>query len=377
MRKAILNLIFIGISISRMAFAQLDNKAFCSPAADSLENKQFAVHFEHLNYLRNNEYFTKIADGYTLFGLHAIPELHYQVSPEFRLEAGAFVRIDYGNKGVKEIQPTFTARYSKGNHQILMGTLDGGLQHQLIEPLYDFENQLTRRIENGFQYKFNGKKASLDAWVDWRNMIYSNSPVQEEILAGIRFEPVLLETRLLRITLSEQGTVYHKGGQIDISNLPLTTWFHNSLGTKIDINPGSGSFLKKIQVQAFGVNFLDNSNQKKFKYSKSLSSYFNLSAETKWGTVMLSYWQTSAFPSYQGGKLYRTISSNIKNPGYQEETRKLLFIRIMKDWKIGPDLWITARVEPYFDLRNNLWEFSHGLYINYRGQIWKSKTTNP
>jgi hypothetical protein len=86
---------------------------------------------------------------------------------------------------------------------------------------------------------------------------------------------------------------------------------------------------------------------------------------------MASYWESPGLPSYQGGRLYRTVSSSILTPGYQEKFRKLFILRILTEFKIGPDIWITSRIEPYFDLRNTKWEFSHGLYINYRGKIWK------
>ena len=71
--------------------------------------------------------------------------------------------------------------------------------------------------------------------------------------------------------------------------------------------------------------------------------------------------------------MYRSVSGNIKNLGYFENSRELIFVRILKDWEVMPDFWISARVEPYFDLKNNLFEFSHGLYFNYRGELWKSK----
>ena len=361
--------------ISLNLHAQLNNEAFFAPfKGDTLEEKQFSLQLDHLNFLKNNEYFTKITDGRTLFGMHIIPKAVYQAHPKLRLEGGAFLWKDYGSKGFQQVEPVFTARFMAGTNQVLMGTLDGGLQHNLIEPLYDFENQLIRRLEYGFQWKHQSQKLKLDAWVDWRNMIYPNSRDQEQIVGGINAEPVLYEGNRTKVSLSFQGNVYHSGGQIDTSNLPLTTWFNGAAGFKTRTTPGNGIFLKYIELQAYMVGFKDNSTTKKFDFTSAGAAYINLSAKTRWVELMLSYWESKKIVSYQGGPLYRSISNNTKNLGYAEDSRQLIFIRILKDWEIMPNIWITARVEPYFDLKNNFWEFSHGLYINYKGELWKSKT---
>jgi hypothetical protein len=178
------------------------------------------------------------------------------------------------------------------------------------------------------------------------------------------------------VSLSLQANVYHSGGQIDTSNLPLTTWFNGAAGFKARTIPGNGIILKHLEIQAFVVGFSDNSNKKQFDFTRAGAAYVNVSAKTRWFELMVSYWDSKKIMSFQGGPLYRSISNNTKNLGYTENSRQLVFIRILKDWEIMPNIWISARVEPYFDLKNNLWEFSHGLYINYRGELWKSKTKN-
>jgi hypothetical protein len=355
-------------------WAQLDNSAFYpSEGMDSLETRQFSVSLDHLNFLKNNEYFGKIEDGRTFFGFHAIPRLHYQAHPRFRIEGGLFAWKDYGANGFKQLEPVFTARYMAGPNQILMGTLDGGLEHNLIEPLYDFENQLQRRLEYGFQWKHKSKNWKVDAWVDWRNMIYPNSPEQEQIVGGLLLEPTLYEGRRTKIQLSLQGNAYHKGGQIDTLNLPLITWLNGAAGIKIRTIPGHGIILKHLEFQGYTVGFRDQSNVKSFDFSQSASLYLNLKAKTQWVDLMLSYWNGHDFISFQGGSLFRSISSSPKNPDYFVSQRQLLLVRLLKDWEVAPNIWISARLEPFLDLKTNKWEFSHGLYINYRGQLWKSK----
>jgi hypothetical protein len=355
------------------AKAQLNNEAFFSETRDTLATGEFGVYLDHLNFTRNNEYFNKITDGYTLFGFHLIPSVRYQIASGLQLESGVFLWKDYGAKGFQMVEPVLTFRYTTGNHRILMGTLEGGLQHRLIEPLYEFENQLNRRLEYGLQWKYQKPGISCDAWIDWRTMIYPRSDKQEEVLGGLHLERELKLGTKFRSTLSFQGTAYHKGGQIDTIDKPLITWFHGAPGGSVEYLHSPSGFLRSLALQAYAVGFLDYSFFDAFDYKKTLSPYLNLSIGTKLGMLMFSYWESPGFPSYQGGRLYRTVSSSQHTVGYQEKSRQLLLIRIMSDFRIGPDVWITSRIEPYYDLRNKIWEFNHGFYINYRGKIWKSK----
>ena len=361
---------------SSIGFAQVDNHVFYSDSVSSLEPGQFDIRLDHLNFTRNYEYFNKITDGYTLYGFHLIPTVRYQATDKVSLEGGGFIWKDYGAKGFQSIEPVMRFLYQTGRHKIMMGTLEGGLQHKLIEPLYDFENQLNRRLEYGLQWKYATPSSYCDAWIDWRTMIYPQSNKQEEVSGGLHVLRKFEMGSGFSSTLSFQGTAYHKGGQIDTVDKPLITWFHAAPGATLRYKISEHGFLKAIDLQAFAVGFLDYSFFDAFSYKKTLSPYLNLSLNTKIGVLMFSYWESTGFPSYQGGRLYRTVSSSMHTPGYQESSRSLLLIRWKSEYKIGPDIWITSRIEPYYDLRNKIWEFNHGFYINYRGQIWKSKKSN-
>jgi len=366
-------LLFFVLSLGHKCEAQLNNQAFFSEEKDSLEIGQAALFIDHLNFTKNNEYFSKITDGYTLFGFQLMPTVKYRFNHGFSLETGAFLRKDYGAKGFEEFEPVLTARYNSGKHTILMGTLEGGLQHGMIEPFYEFENQLISRLENGLQWKFKGSRVKADAWIDWRTMIYDYSPKQEEVFGGIVVSREILQAKGLNLSLDFQGTAYHKGGQIDTIPNPLITWFHGAPGFKLFYKHAEHGFFRGLGLQAFVPAFLDYSFSNKLPFNKNLSPYVNLSADFSAGTLMLSYWESEGFQHYRGGRLYRTVSSSIHQPGRIEKQRRLLIIRWLSNYKLGPDIWLSTRIEPYFDLENKLWEFSHGLYINFRSKVKKPK----
>ena len=89
--------------------------------------------------MKDNEYFGPIADGYTLFGTQINPQLGYKISRYLSLEAGVFLMKDFGNKNFTTIAPTYSLRYCKNNFKMIFGNLNGSINHNLIEPLYNFE----------------------------------------------------------------------------------------------------------------------------------------------------------------------------------------------------------------------------------------------
>jgi hypothetical protein len=207
-------------------------------------------------------------------------------------------------------------------------------------------------------------------------MIYNYSPKQEEVFGGIVLSRSILSGNAWTGSLDFQGTAYHKGGQIDTIPTPLVTWFHAAPGLKLFYRHSSSAGFRGLGFQAFAPVFLDYSFSNKLPFNRNLSPYLNISAEFKHGTLMFSYWQSEGFQHYRGGRLYRTVSSSIHQPGRIERRRQLLIIRWMSDFKIAPDIWLSTRIEPYFDLENKFWEFSHGMYLNFRTKIRKPKISS-
>lgn len=357
---------------------QPDNRAFYArPVSDSIPAGQWDLHLDYLGFLRNNEFFNELTEGYTLFGNQWMPRMRYSPYRGIDLEAGVFLQQDFGSPGLKQVLPVFSAGFAAGAHRFRFGTLEGGLAHRLAEPLYDFENHLRRRMEYGFQWKWEppgGRCGGLEAWVDWRNQIYDRSAEQEEIQAGIHLRDLLiLRKDSFRILGHFQGTAQHKGGQIDTSGLPLLTWFHGGPGLSLNWQSASRKGLRSVSLSAFALGFRDQSPQARLDYRSSLSPYITLQGVFSWGTLMVNYWHSTGYASPVGGVLFRTVSSRNDRPVRDLRSRELLFLRYIKDWPLSGGLWISLRLEPFFDLRSQRWEFSHGLYFTFRGKILKGR----
>jgi hypothetical protein len=342
--------------------AQINNNGFIfEPKADSNTTSKWNVQLNTFSYFHNREFFGKIADGYTLFGNQISPSIIYSPAKNVTLEAGIFLWKDFGNQYFSSIQPTFTVNIKKDSTQFRFGNLKGNLNHQLIDPLYNFEGIISNNLENGIQLITKKNGSFFDLWVDWQKMIYQNSPFKEEIWGGIHYRPVLYKKNNAIIRLPIQFTAYHKGGQITIDNRPLKTEINLALGFESIWN--RTGFFRKIAFQNYVLGFKEQSNVIK-EYKSGLGLYLNFMAEHKSLSTMISYWKGNSFYSKAGTDIYQSVNRN--NQSNTEKIRNLLIFKFYRDFKIIDKLMLTARFEPYFDLNNGIFEHSEGLFITYK-----------
>ena len=351
--------------VSFGAKAQLNNSSLETfQHLDSTKSKQFSFHFESFSFLKNNEYFLNIADGYTLFGNQFSPKVAYQPAPHVRIEAGVYAWKDFGNDAFTKIQPIFTVKIEKDSSQFLFGNLEGQLNHHLVEPMMNFERVILNRQESGIQYTRRKQNTFFDSWIDWQNMIYKNSDTKEEIFAGVSWNKTLINSPNFRFSIPFQMTFKHRGGQITRDTAQVITNINTAIGVEAEWR--TKGFLQKIRMQNYWVGYKQNSNYHPY-FPDGSGIYLNLTAETKMVNLMISYWKSSGYMSDTGGDLYQSVGRTFRNPNAIEKNRKLLIIRVMKDWKVINNLWLTFRFEPYFDLNNkNTFEHSESLFLTYR-----------
>ncbi|RNI33005.1 hypothetical protein EFA69_00865 [Rufibacter immobilis] len=367
------------------AVAQLNNKALeqrFPVKPDQTGELQLGLNV--LGYQKNNEYFNDIAEGYTLFGYHLNPRLVYFASPNVRIDAGVQVQKDFGTRSYSLVQPTFTIRYEENGMALLFGTLEGHLNHGYIEPLYDFERVITNRLENGIQFLLDKPGVKLDAWMDWQRYIRRMDPFQEEVAGGASAEFTLYRTPVALgleentpgtetyIGLPLQFTAQHRGGQIDDTELPLVTLTNVAAGLVIRKNYGR-KVLKALYFQPYVVGWKDFSNEKQQAFKQGGGLYLNAGIDTKYQNVMLSYWRGSGYYAELGGKLFQSVSTNFKAPGYTEKNRQLLIVRFMHDIKLMQGLDLTLRLEPFVDFDNPKLEFSNSLYLSFNSDFFLAR----
>ena len=361
---------------SAPGYSQLDNSSLLfNNDIDTTKEEQFFIKFQNLDFMKNNEYSGPMADGYTLFGYQLNPQLGYQISRNLTLEGGIYLSKDFGNKNFTEISPTYSLRYRKKDFKMIFGNIDGSLNHQLVEPIYNFERILTNRLENGMQFMVNKKRYDFDIWVDWLHMIYKQSNTKEKFQVGIctNFLKVDNTNWMFRVPL--QVTLVHTGGQIDTLN---------KIGSSTDVNSSGGIVLtRKTNSRLFQKIYMDVRYLRKdyaYFYNSTVVSRHgdgllaNLGFKSDYGTdLMFTYWYGNYYYNDYGGFLYTSVSQTVPYPGYVESIRDLIIMRFTKKINLAKNINLTLRAEPYFDIRLNYFEYSYGFYITVDEKAWLRK----
>ena len=372
--KGALLLILSSIVISFNIYGQLNNSAFYLPPNYHTEKKH-DLYFDLniLGFTKNNEYFNKISDGYTLFGYQLNPDILFFPSENVMLRAGLFTWKDFGNNGYSRVSPTFTVDIEWKSFHFLFGTLNGAMQHRLIEPIYDFERVMTDRLENGIQAVFNRGRFFVDFWIDWENMLYKGDPEQEKLSGGFVTKFRIVDKERYKLEIPFQIFGMHRGGQIDASPLPIKTAFNTAIGLSGECLFPGNAFFHGIRTDDYLVLYDDLSFEKLDVYNEGYGVYLNLMLKTRLFDFMISYWNGHHYISGYGGTLYNSRSTTFKHPDYIEPNRELLIFRLLQDIQIIDNLYITVRFEPFYDFHKTRFEFSHGLYVNYRHTFFLKK----
>ncbi|MFD1144393.1 hypothetical protein ACFQ4C_24920 [Larkinella insperata] len=344
--------------ISHTSSAQLPNQALEQRASlDSAQKWQFR--FNGLGFVRNNEYFGPIADGYTLFGYQFNPRVACQPAPNVVLEAGVYVKKDFGQDRITQLAPTFTIKFRHRNWNYLFGTLEGSVGHRLIEPLYNFERLLQQRIENGLQINHQTKRTFFDFWISYLQNTLPGYARQEHFWGGLSFKQRICDPgQAWSLSIPVQVTAFHAGGQNISSPLPVRTALNAAGSLSLTWQNPTPGLVRSARLDTYLVGYSENAD----KPSSGGALYPNLTVHLKPVTVLLSYWNGNLYRADLGGDLYQSYTRRY-NSTYREPHRRLLIARFLKDVKITDGLGVTVRFEPHYDLANHLFEHSEGVYI--------------
>jgi hypothetical protein len=368
MKRALLILIFTvaGFHSSWAQFNPIAIENRIRPDSNAVGEVHF--NFYNFNYVRDYEYSNQFHDGYTLYGTQLQPQLVYYAHPNLAIVAGAYIRKDFGDNGVNDSKPLFALKYHKKDLSLIFGSLEGGIHHGYIEQLWDFERQITDPIQYGTQLIIEKKNWKLDAWIAWQKQIYTPSPVKEEIIGGLTAERSLWQSNGWKLSLPLQFLVYHKGGQTDtLKSVPLLTIGNGATGLKLHKEIGGN--VQEVFTDNYIVGYKDFSPTKIQAFQGGYGLWFNAGANTRWGSIVASYWKGNNFQTIKGMPLYESVSSTLYDAGYKEKSRSILLLRYAYQHELLPHLYLDVRVEPHVDLgtsRTEQLQFQGSFFLTYK-----------
>lgn len=334
MRINVLLSSLVCVLIYNSVSAQLDNRFFDLNYFDEpLDSGHWNFSLDNLSVTRNTEYLNMIHYGRTDFGHQLLPAFNYQINKNAKISLGGFPRYDFGTNGFKEARPFYQFSYNLKNHRFIFGSLEGSLQHDMVEPIVGYDQIIRRRIEEGMQLKYDHKRWKYDVWIDWQKMIYPNSPFNEVIVAGynVYYRPIVKEKHELR--LNTQALTYHSAGEINQKVEPVVMFFNFAHGIDYEWRPNQNFSLFS---SFYGVYHEDISTNQSYYFLDGLGQLVTLRAKYKAYSLVLNYWDAHEFMAPLGEGIF--LSASDKNIGNPKRYRKMAMARLVAEKQINSNL---------------------------------------
>ncbi len=322
-------------------YSQYENSFFDhNKYENTIDSSHLLFHFDNLSYFRNAEYLSPIDKGSTYIGFQLLPYVQYSINKKAQIYGGINLRYDFGNPEIRSIEPYFKFTYEDVlKHNIVFGSLDGTLQHRMIEPLYDYEKAITDRFEQGLQITKPGKVLDYDIWIDWHDMIYENDPKNEKFVAGYNFyfNPVNKETD--KLSLNAQGITVHSAGEIDKNSAPNSVEYNFAYGLEY-----THSFSDKTDLFMSGhvALYEDLSDNLVNGVIDGVGHLGVLRLTHHDYQFVLNYWDSYQYQGPWGEQLYHSLGN--KNWPSAQDFRKMLGARVGYEVTIGKNLIFLNRL---------------------------------
>lgn len=326
------------------------------------KNNNLSLRFQSNSFFIDNEYFNKIVEGYTLIGYWIQPELEFKLKHDIRISLGANCLKYSGLENYSAIKPTYCVEYKPSDKFAMkIGVIDGTRHHNMEAPLLHPEYEYTNSIEEGLQFKFNYNKLTADLWLNWEDFIFHGDSAQEKLTVGMSGKYLLNKNeRKLRAYIPFQSTVFHKGGQIDISEANLQTLINLASGIGFRYTFDNNNTLYIIN---YILIFADNSPNPELSYENGKAYYLKTVFKSRFLRSYINFWQSDKYISAHGDPLFHNVSTY--KTGITETERQLLFAGCEFTKQIAKGLELSSFAEIIFDINNSVTDFAFGMKIRF------------
>jgi hypothetical protein len=287
----------------------------CQEKEDTLSGpgKVYLI-LKNINFIKNNEYFNPIVEGYTLVGYFIQPEIVFSPSKKVKLQLGTHLLNYAGADNISQVKLVFSTTYNFTENTFLtLGTLNGSDKHRMLDPHFDKERLYNTYVEDGLQFVTENDHIFSDTWVSWENFIFKGDTTREIFTSGESFR--FISARLadvLRVEIPIQLQFKHYGGQISNYSEHVETFFNLSGGIRINFDIGQGRLgTAGIEYIQFLFNELTKTNQ--LGITNGSASWFRFHYKYKQFYFGSYYWRSHDFFAPNGNPIYSSVSDIQKN----------------------------------------------------------------
>ncbi len=336
-----------------------------SPILPKADSNQLSLAVDMTGFFKNNEYFSPVADGQTLPGVSFIPVLGYQVSDRFRAELGAYAVKYSGRNPLADLQAFVRLQYAiTSNFNVVLGNLYGGVNHRLIEPLYQWERQYTANPESGLQFILHSDRWFTDVWVDWQHFIERGDSVPEVLTFGTSVTGQLTDPdSKFNLTVPLQILIHHQGGQIDTSDDPMIVLGNLATGLCSQLWLGQ-RWIQSVGLDVYVAGYWDRyPNETLRPYDKGWGVYPVLHIHAAPFEFMAGYWHADKFYGFEGEPLFDSF--NPYDPQVRLPKRDLLTFKLAFGKELLTGVFLGAQIETYSDLNRGETDYSFGINLRF------------
>lgn len=346
---------------------QLDNKVFYEPlpCLDSTTGK-VVLAIDNLNFLKNNEYFSDYAKGYTTLGFQLIPKLTYTYNKSLHFQVGANLLKFSGRNTFQETAPYLRVLYTPTpDLHIVLGNIYGAVQHELPEPLMDPERLLTHNDESGLQFLYHRGRFAADLWVHWSQFILEGDPFQEKFTVGFSGHYTLLSSQHLSLSIPGTFLASHSGGQINSNDESLSTLINSCVGLRLKTHNTPGDSLI-FMAQVF--TYEDQSPNPKQTYQDGEAFLVQVTQHYRHLQINLGYWWARDYIAPMGHPLYLSVSDY--KPYIESRYRRMAIGKAAFQKPITRDLRLGVRAEGFLDLKTNKFDYLYAFYLQFNPRFF-------
>ncbi|TSA35497.1 MAG: hypothetical protein D4R64_09485 [Porphyromonadaceae bacterium] len=342
------------------------------PGQDSIIPKSLYFRMKSTAYFKNNEFKNPFLTGSSLIGIYFEPLLEYHPDTKTTIRAGANLLKYHGEDRFERAVPVLSLQYDATDHfSLIFGTIYGTVNHNLIEPVQDFENYLIDNYENGLELLWNYPQFRSDVWLNWEQFLKPGDPFQERFTAGSNSTFMLFDSKLFQITAPFSTLFRHMGGETDATNLPASTRLNLVQGLRLNWLI-SNSFVKSVALAQNYVEFLEINPGDQVTVPYGHGSYSRCFLDTKIGSFEVGYWKAHNFISPHGMLIFQSVSQ--KDPLFLQSDRQMLVLKYQLDLNLTHFLKFALRFEPYYHYDTGRIDHSWSVYLVFDDEFLIAKT---
>jgi len=357
-----------------VAFPQSpDNECFIQPSIlDTANSQKILLRVENINFFRNLEYFSPVAEGHTYLGYILRPSFSYQPTANTILQVGIHLLKYSGINGFSQTLPFFRFQFRiMPNLDLVMGNLYSTLNHRMIEPMYGFDRYIEENVESGIQFLYHNSHYRGDLWLNWQKFIEFNDPQKEQFSVGYTSEiSITNPSKPLKISIPIQFLFAHKGGQNTLDTTSMFTRFNGALGLSLEYHIDH-QFIKCVGAYGYYLIYNDLVAPHEIAFASGNGTYTNFYLNTSFINFTIGHWTGFQFFNPRGERLFSNISA-IDDPErlalptpdrYKISYRALLLSKVFIHHEINHGINLAAAYESFYDYKNSRNDFYYALYI--------------